>query len=140
MTSVSFSYNNVTFRLRQARNVKRWLLDLVAQHKAEAGTIGVVFCGDEFLLAMNREYLSHDYYTDIITFDYSEGKWLNGELYVSIDRVRENAKTLGVSPAEELHRVLAHGLLHLIGFSDKTPSAQARMRKEEDRALSLRQF
>lgn len=138
MNSISFSYNETPFRLRQSRFIKQWIGKVAALHKREIEAVGVVFCTDDFLLGLNQQFLSHDYYTDIITFDYCEGKRLTGEIYISIDRVRDNARQLGVPVTEELHRVLAHGFLHLIGFTDTTDASRNRMRKEEDRALSLR--
>ncbi len=92
---------------------------------------------DEQLLAMNKQYLNHDYYTDIITFDYSESSLISGDLFISVDRVRENAKQLKVSFNEELHRVMVHGVLHLLGFSDKSKAQAQTMRKQEDEALKM---
>ena len=99
-----------------------------------------MFCSDEHLLEMNRSYLEHDYYTDIITFDYVEENVVSGDLFISIDRVRDNAKTLGQSVREELHRVMVHGLLHLLGYHDKSKEEQVEMRSKEDYYLTLRNF
>lgn len=93
---------------------------------------------DEQLLEMNKQYLQHDYYTDIITFDYSELPVVSGDLFISIDRVRENAKSFEISFTEELHRVMVHGVLHLIGFSDKGKKAEHIMRNKEEEALKMR--
>jgi rRNA maturation RNase YbeY len=86
---------------------------------------------------MNKLYLEHDYYTDIITFNYNEGDSVSGDLFISVDRVRDNAKSLGVKPHDEMRRVMIHGVLHLLGLNDKTPAEQAKMRREEDRQLEL---
>ena len=97
-----------------------------------------MFCSDEYLLRINRDYLQHDYYTDIITFDLSEpGGPVQGEIYISVDRVRDNAKELAVSIQKELHRVIFHGVLHLCGYTDKTKQDQARMRALEEKYLDL---
>jgi rRNA maturation RNase YbeY len=126
--------------LPKTRAVREWILSIAALHNSTIENIGVVFCTDSFLLEMNRQYLSHDYFTDIITFDYSEDKRLAGELYISIDRVRENAKTMGIAFRDEVHRILVHGILHLIGFSDKSKPNRKQMQEQEDLALSLRSF
>ncbi len=106
----------------------------------QTGDLVFVFCSDEFLLNMNREYLQHDYYTDIITFDYSEGGKLAGEMYISYDRIIDNAKDLKVRELDELHRVIIHGVLHLCGYKDKTKKEEEKMRKAEEFALNLRPF
>ena len=99
------------------------------------GKIEVYGCSDEELLSINKEHLQHDYYTDIITFDYSRGKKISGELFISVDRVRDNAGLLGVDYKLELVRVVAHGILHLIGFKDKTEGQATEMRRREDEVL-----
>lgn len=100
--------------------------------------IAYIFCTDDYLLAINQRFLHHDTYTDIVTFDYAKGsKNLVGEVYISVDRVRDNAKTLNVPFEDELRRVVAHGLLHLCGYRDKTKAEKAAMRKKEDHCLSL---
>ncbi len=102
-----------------------------------AAGIAIILCSDEYLLDINKKFLSHDYYTDIITFDYTEGKRISGELYISIDRVKENAKQLGVSFPNELHRVMIHGVLHLCGYKDKTRKDREMMRTKEDQKLKM---
>lgn len=104
------------------------------------GDITVIFCSDEYLLTMNRTYLNHDYYTDIITFDYTEGDVLSGDLFISLDRVRENAFDRGLVFEDELHRVCVHGLLHLCGYGDKSVDEESAMRSKEDDMLILRKF
>lgn len=103
------------------------------------GQINVIFCSDQYLLQLNKGYLKHDYFTDILTFDLSEGAGpLEGDLFISIPRIRENAKLLKVDFSQELHRVIVHGVLHLMGYSDKKSADKARMREKEDAYLSLR--
>lgn len=102
------------------------------------GDISIIFCSDPYILDINMRYLQHDYFTDIITFDYCEGNTLSGDLFISIDSVRENALTYGSEFSDELNRVMVHGLLHLIGYDDHTPEDQVVMRQKEDYYLSLR--
>lgn len=113
-----------------------WLNKLCSIHNESLGDLSLIFCSDEYLLEVNKEYLNHDYYTDIITFNYNDGD-ISGDLFVSIDRVRENAQTIGVSFDNELHRVVAHGVLHLLGFNDKSEEESLEMRMQESVALEL---
>jgi rRNA maturation RNase YbeY len=124
------------FRCPQRRSIRQWVHSLVDEHKRSAGELSVIFCTDEYLLKMNQDHLNHDYYTDIITFDYSEGQEISGDLFVSIDRVRENAKTSKSLFFNELLRVIAHGHLHLIGFNDKQKQEQLVMRAQEERWIA----
>lgn len=114
-----------------------WLNKVCLYHKKVLGEVTLVFCSDEYLLEINKQHLDHDYYTDIITFDYSEQGLVSGDLFISVDRVLDNAGTNNVTFAEELNRVVVHGVLHLIGFSDKSELEQVEMTKEENRALSI---
>ena len=100
--------------------------------------MGYIFCSDEKILEVNRQYLQHDYYTDIITFDYSEGDRISGDIFISIDTVRSNAEKYGTNFDDELHRVIIHGILHLCGLKDKSEADSKKMRKAEDKALSIR--
>jgi probable rRNA maturation factor len=149
---VTFHFEDVSFRLRGRRNVRTWLEDAVARESDlsalsasgvatrtfELGSLGFVFCSDERLLEVNRQFLDHDYYTDIITFDDCSAGVLAGEMMVSVDRVRENARTLGLRFEDEMHRVMAHGTLHLVGFKDGTEAERMEMQAAEDRWLALR--
>lgn len=117
-----------------------WYKDVVGSYDCELGEITIVFCDDEYLLDMNREHLDHDYYTDIITFDYTDGKLVSGDLFVSVDRVRDNAEQLNIGFRDELHRVCIHGVLHLCGLKDKSEEDERKMREAEDLALSKRMF
>lgn len=114
-----------------------WLLDVASQHGSNISNIAYILTTDEHLLELNRAYLNHDYYTDILTFDLSEGADLSGDVFISLDRVKENAEDGGVSFVDELRRVMAHGLLHLLGFNDKTVVERGRMRGLEDKAMKM---
>jgi len=135
---VSYFTEDTSFAFKEKRFTSRWLKS-VAEHEARRlGDIAVIFCSDKYILDVNIKYLQHDYYTDIITFDYCEGKRLSGDLFISIDSVRENAAFYGTSFADELNRVIVHGLLHLIGYDDHTEADIAVMRAKENFYLSLR--
>ncbi len=109
-----------------------WLEKLILNEDKKLGSINYIFCDDEYLLKVNQDYLQHDYYTDIITFDSVKGKTINGEIFVSLQRISDNATTLSKDYEEELRRVLAHGLLHLCGYKDKTTEQANEMRFKED--------
>lgn len=117
--------------------VTKWILDVAAKHKKQVGEISYIFCSDEKILEINKEYLQHDYYTDIITFDYSEGNVISGDLFISLDTVMSNSLEYKTNPNEELLRVIIHGVLHLCGINDKTEEDEKKMRQFEDDALSL---
>lgn len=115
-----------------------WLFSLIAQYDYDLELLNYIFCTDEYLLNINREYLEHDYYTDIITFDNSEEEGtIESDIFISIDRVNENASGMNVPFDKELLRVLCHGLLHLVGFKDKTEEEAQIMRSKEDECISL---
>lgn len=123
--------------LLQRRAHRMWLESIAADRDYKIDYLAYIFCSDDYLLEMNKQFLDHDYYTDIITFPLaSDGKIINAECYLSIDRIRDNAKANGFTFANELRRVMAHGLLHLIGEDDKSVESEARMRKAEEIALS----
>ncbi|MDG1675313.1 MAG: rRNA maturation RNase YbeY [Flavobacteriales bacterium] len=134
---VVFVDGDVPCRVERRRDVKTWLKAVALHHDCALGDLSIVACSDEELLKYNRTYLDHDTYTDIITFDQSEGKRLSGDLLISFERVSENAENQGVLFQEELRRVMVHGLLHLVGFKDKSPDDASNMRAAEDHALSL---
>lgn len=113
-------------------NLKLWLEHIILSEGKKMGDINYIFCDDEYLLKINQDYLQHDYYTDIITFDYVKGKKISGDIFVSVTRVSENAPLLSKSFEEELHRVIAHGVLHLCGYKDKTEAEIKEMRSKED--------
>ena len=118
------------------RKVGRWIRAVAADYGFTVGNINYIFCSDERELAVNREFLGHDYYTDIITFDYSTPSTLNGDIFISLDTVRSNAETVGVPFEQELLRILIHGVLHLTGQGDKTPETKKVMTEKENRALA----
>ena len=119
------------------RKVGRWIRAVAAEYGFGVGNINYIFCSDERELEVNRQFLGHDYYTDIITFDYSTSSTLNGDIFISVDTVRSNAEMVGVGFEQELHRILIHGILHLTGQGDKTPETKAEMTQKEECALAL---
>ena len=116
--------------------LEKVLAFLVQNENYQSGDINVVFCSDTYLLQMNKSYLNHDYFTDIITFDYVEDKIISGDLFISLDRIKENADTYADNFSQELYRVVIHGVLHLCGYKDKTESEQHEMRKKENQYLN----
>ena len=119
------------------RRVNRWIRAVAADYGFTVGNITYIFCSDERELEVNRQFLGHDYYTDVITFDYSTPSTLSGDIFISLDTVRSNAETVGVPFDDELRRILIHGVLHLTGQGDKTPETKAQMTAKEEHALSL---
>lgn len=115
---------------------KDWILNCIKKYKKTAGKINFIFCPDTYLLEINKEYLNHDYYTDIITFDYCEGESVSGDIYISVERVDENSKKLNEVFNIELHRVMIHGILHLIGLKDSTEEEKLKMRSAEESCLT----
>lgn len=135
---ISYNTINVTMPRLSKRETTAWIKCVAAAHGKTIGEVAYVFCDDDKILEVNRQYLAHDYYTDIITFDYTEGDRLSGDLFISLDTVRSNSEEQGTTYEEELHRVIIHGILHLCGIDDKAPGARAIMEAEENKALSLR--
>jgi rRNA maturation RNase YbeY len=134
--AITYHTQDCPFRFTNRRAVSRWITETLAAEGRVRGDIAVIFCSDDYLLALNRQHLGHDYYTDIITFDYGEGSTASGDLFISVDTVRRNAGEYGATFAQELHRVIIHGVLHLCGYPDKTPAEAKRMREKEDFYLS----
>ena len=127
------------FTLEHPRKTTKWINTVALKEKASVKAINYVFCPDSFLLQLNQDFLKHNTFTDIITFDYSSSrKSLEGEIYISLDRIKENALKFKSTLDEELHRVIIHGILHLIGYKDKSKAEKLLMRKKEDAYLSLR--
>ena len=140
---VQFFNHELEFSLAQSNDVSEWIESIVKKHKYNLQNLSIIFTNDEYLLSMNQQHLQHDYYTDIITFDYRDKldkKVVNGELYISVDRINDNANTLNLPFIDELHRVIIHGVLHLCGFGDKSDEEEIEMRKQENIALALRLF
>lgn len=135
---VRYYCEDIKFLFKNKLANNRWLKLVAGSEIKTLGDISIIFCSDNYILDVNIKYLHHDYFTDVITFDYCEGDKLSGDLFISIDSVRENAVEFGTEFDEELHRVIVHGLLHLIGYDDHTPEDQKVMRAKEDYYLSLR--
>jgi len=135
---ITYNTENVKMPAIRKRDTTAWIRRVAATYQKKVGEVGYLFCDDEHILQVNREYLGHDYYTDIITFDYCEDDVLNGDLVISLDTVRSNAELFGKPYDEELHRVIIHGILHLCGINDKGPGERELMEAAENRALALR--
>jgi probable rRNA maturation factor len=135
---IRFQTEDITFTLKNKTLLKAWITSSITKKKRKAGDITFIFCSDEFLLSVNEQYLNHTTYTDIITFDYSKEDIklpVSGDIFISIPRVKENAFTYSVSFEAELHRIIIHGILHLLGYADKTKPAKEEMTKQEDACL-----
>ena len=132
---ISFHSEDVKFKPADQANLKKWLLTVAKKHKRKVGEMNYVFCSDEYLYELNKAYINHKTYTDIITFEYSTDKEILSDIFISIDRVKDNAKTYGVPFKEELHRVMVHGLLHLLGYKDKKPADIKKIRAAEEKFL-----
>ena len=136
---VSYFTEDTSFLFKHKRLNTRWL-KLVAQSEVRRlGDVSIIFCSDNYILDINIKYLNHDYFTDIITFDYCEGDTISGDLFISVDSVRENAAFYETSFEDELNRVIVHGVLHLIGYDDHSEEDIAQMRAKENYYLSLRE-
>jgi len=136
---IRYYKEDITFELKEKAFHNRWLKFVAESEIRKIGDINIIFCSDNYILDVNMKYLQHDYFTDIITFDYCEKSILSGDLFISIDSVRENASFYGTDFKDELDRVIVHGVLHLIGFDDHTEEDQKLMRSKEDYYLSLRE-
>lgn len=134
---ITYSADGVAMPRIKKREITKWIRAVAATHGRKVGELGYMFVSDERILEVNREYLGHDYYTDVITFDYDEGNVVNGDIVISLDTVRSNAEQLGKEYEEELRRVIIHGVLHLCGIDDKGPGEREIMEQNEDRALAL---
>ncbi len=132
----SFNHS-IIHSINQSPITRPWLQAVAAGYGFDTGDINYIFCDDEEILRVNRQFLGHDYYTDVITFDYSTPARISGDIYISLDTVASNAEQVGADFGEELHRIIVHGLLHLTGQGDKTPETKVQMTAKEDRALAL---
>ena len=135
---VRYFQEDIRFVLKQKLLNNRWLKMVAGSEMRRLGAVNIIFCSDNYILDVNMRYLQHDYFTDIITFDYCEKDVLSGDLFISIDSVRENARFYGVEFADELDRVMVHGVLHLIGYDDHTEEQTAEMRRKEDYYLQMK--
>jgi rRNA maturation RNase YbeY len=138
-SSIFFFKEGVSFRINRRERLIKWILRVVRAEGASVGIVNFIFCGDPYLKRINKQYLSHDYFTDIVTFDNATGKNIvSGDIFISVDRVRSNAGTYAVSFDDELHRVMIHGILHLLGYRDKNRKQKSEMRAREDHWLQKR--
>lgn len=133
---ISFNFET-KFELHNSENISQWIALVIDKEGCKPGEINYIFCDDEYLHKLNVEFLNHDTLTDIISFDYTVGKELHGDIYISIERVKENAKEYGTSFSDELHRVIIHGILHYCGYNDKSMEDSKVMRLKENSALKL---
>ncbi|MBP3613189.1 MAG: rRNA maturation RNase YbeY [Bacteroidaceae bacterium] len=136
---ISYQTDGVKMPAIKRRDVSAWIKKVAASHGKKVGDIAYIFCNDERILEVNREYLQHDYYTDIITFDYTEEDVISGDLFISLDTVLSNSEQLGVQYEQELYRVIIHGILHLCGINDKGEGEREIMEREENTALAMLQ-
>ncbi|MEQ6121340.1 rRNA maturation RNase YbeY [Reichenbachiella sp. MALMAid0571] len=138
MSKIQFFNEDISFVLPNTKSISAWLQNTIKEEGHHLTSLNYIFCSDEYLHKINIEYLDHDYYTDIITFDNSEYETsIEGDLFISIDRVTENAENQFISFSEELHRVMVHGVLHLLGYKDKTEAQKMKIREKENAYLSL---
>lgn len=139
MESIHFFNEKIDFKLKNKTKIRSWLRRVVHEHDKKVSCINYIFTSDNYLLDINRKYLNHNTYTDIITFNQSSTpKKIEADIYISIERIQANSKKLNISFSEELHRVMIHGLLHLLGYNDKTNPEKDYMRKKENHYLALR--
>lgn len=136
--AITFDAENIDFPKIKKRETTNWIKSIAKNYGKKIGDISYLFCTDEKILEVNREYLQHDFYTDIITFDYSEGEQIAGDIIISLDTVLSNSENYQTDYNEELHRVIIHGILHLCGLKDKSDAEYKEMKEAEERALHLR--
>jgi probable rRNA maturation factor len=134
---INFNVEALNFKLKGKQIIKKWIKIVAGAESKKTGDLNYIFCSDDYLLEINKQYLGHDTYTDIITFDYSDGEAISGDIFISIDRVKENAENFKQPFEKELNRVIIHGVLHLCGYKDKTRPDKAKMREGEDKYLSI---
>jgi rRNA maturation RNase YbeY len=136
MKTIQFFTENTPFAIKNKTQIREWLTKIIRKHKKTVGEINIIFCGDEYLLKLNEQYLNHDTLTDIITFDFVEGKIISGDIFISVDRMKENAKLFHVEQSTEMQRLIVHGVLHLLGYKDKTTKDKKIMTTQEETALA----
>ena len=135
---ITYNTSGVKMPKIKRRDTTAWIRAVITTYNKRLGEVGYMFVNDEKILEINNEYLQHDYYTDVITFDYDEDDTVNGDIFISVDTVRTNAEKFGKTYEDELHRVIIHGILHLCGLNDKAPGERELMEAAENRALALR--
>ncbi|MEQ8625022.1 MAG: rRNA maturation RNase YbeY [Vicingaceae bacterium] len=136
--NIQFFSEQTDFNLPKQSDVSDWISLCISKKGKQTGSLNFIFCTDEYLLSLNKEYLNHDTYTDVITFNYVKDETISGDVFISVERVKDNASTLNLDFNHELHRVIIHGVLHLIGYGDKTPEEAQEIRGQEDFCLTLR--
>jgi len=134
---ISFFFEDIENLNLPEKKIIKWLDTVVEKYNFIQGDLSYIFASDQYILEINKQYLNHDYFTDVITFDYTESNIISGDIFISADRVKENAESFGVNFIDELLRVIVHGTLHLIGFKDKTDIEKQEMTKQEDESLKL---
>lgn len=140
-TTIFFYTEDITFSLNQKTHLRNWISQTIRNEGKHLGELSFIFCSDEYLLGINQQYLNHDTYTDIITFDNSsDDSLIAGDIFISVERIRENASKFKTELKDELHRVMIHGILHLLGYKDKNSKDKAQMTEKEDQYLRLRSF
>ena len=141
ISPISFFSEDTSFTLSENAFISEWIINTIHSENFKIESLNIIFCSDPFILSINQEYLKHDYFTDIITFDNSDSPLIiEGDIFISIDRVLDNSQTFSVNFSNELYRVIIHGVLHLLGYSDKTENLQLQMREKENFYLSLLKF
>jgi probable rRNA maturation factor len=141
MPQIRFFEEDISYKLKNKRQIGQWIKDTIHAEGCILDELTYIFCSDNYLLKINQQYLDHDTYTDIITFDNADSKGIiAGDIFISIERIRENAKKFDQTIVNELHRVIIHGVLHLLGYKDKTPEDNTKMTQKEDQYLDLRGF
>lgn len=141
MPAINFFEEDIAYKLKNKTAVRKWITDTIKEEGYELSELNYIFCSDEYLLQINRQYLDHDTYTDIVTFDNSEKLgFIVSDIFISIERIRENAEKFNVTETQELHRVLIHGALHLLGYKDKSAADKKKMTAKEDFYLAKRSF
>ena len=134
---INYQSQDIKFVLKEKRKISRWINDVIKSHQKKLGNVSYIFCSNEYILELNQKYLNHNYFTDIITFDYCSDNKVEGDIFISVDTVLDNSHRFKTNFNDELLRVIIHGVLHLVGFSDKTAKQQKQMRVLEDEALSI---
>ena len=134
---INFYTEEVVFPALNFKDVKQWIKKIIENHKFKLGDVSIIFCNDEYLLSINKTYLNHNYYTDIITFNYNNKNVLSGDIFISVDTVKLNAKEFAVTESDEFLRVIIHGILHLLGFNDSNDEEKLEMRRKENESLEL---
>lgn len=134
---INYQCQDIKFVLKEKRKVSKWINDVIKLHQKKLGNVSYIFCSNQYILELNQQYLNHNYFTDIITFDYCSDNKVEGDIFISVDTVLDNSHRFKTNFNDELLRVIIHGVLHLVGFSDKTAKQQKQMRVLEDEALSI---